>query len=156
VVKHRQLPPPARTPVYELTDWGHELEPVLMGRWGSRVPARDQRQLSVDALMMALITTFDPTRAETSAIRVGVVLGEDRFTVTIRDGQLEVGREDLGPPRCHDKYRRRNPSDPGLQWWRTCATPSRRAGRGRRRRQGGRTIPHLFTLQPAVNTSDVG
>jgi DNA-binding HxlR family transcriptional regulator len=99
VIEHRRLPPPARIPVYELTDWGHELEPVLitLGRWGSRAPARHQRQLSVDALIMALITTFDPTRAEAVTLRVGLLLGEDRFTLAIRDGQLEVVRKDSGP-----------------------------------------------------------
>src|ERR1700685_3017592 len=37
-VQRRKLPPPAGVQVYELTDWGRELEPVLLalGRWGSR------------------------------------------------------------------------------------------------------------------------
>ena len=35
-----RLPPPAASQVYELTDWGAELEPVLvaLGRWGARAP----------------------------------------------------------------------------------------------------------------------
>src|SRR3954452_5144800 len=37
VVARRTLPPPAASRVYELTDRGRELEPVLraLGRWGS-------------------------------------------------------------------------------------------------------------------------
>src|SRR5215211_3756430 len=40
VLRRRTLPPPAASHVYELTDWGYELEPVLqaLGRWGSRSP----------------------------------------------------------------------------------------------------------------------
>ena len=40
VVRRRKLPPPAAARVYELTEWGLELEPVLsaLGRWGARAP----------------------------------------------------------------------------------------------------------------------
>src|SRR5436305_8974178 len=36
VVRRRRLPPPAGVRVYELTEWGRELEPVVLhlGRWG--------------------------------------------------------------------------------------------------------------------------
>src|SRR5215470_2664054 len=36
VVRHRDLGRPARVSVYELTDWGSELEPVVLhlGQWG--------------------------------------------------------------------------------------------------------------------------
>src|SRR3954463_11247728 len=30
-VRRRTLPPPAGSRVYELTDWGHELEPLVLG-----------------------------------------------------------------------------------------------------------------------------
>src|SRR5688572_32862025 len=38
VLRRRRLGPPARAWVYELTDWGQELEPLIvqLGRWGSR------------------------------------------------------------------------------------------------------------------------
>src|SRR5918997_5673996 len=41
VVRRRKLPPPAASRVYELTDWGMELEPVIigLGRWGARSPS---------------------------------------------------------------------------------------------------------------------
>jgi DNA-binding HxlR family transcriptional regulator len=40
VVRRRHLPPPAASQVYELTDWGRELEPIVLalGEWGLRVP----------------------------------------------------------------------------------------------------------------------
>lgn len=40
VVRRRKLPPPAGSRVYELTDWGRRLEPVLLalGEWAMDVP----------------------------------------------------------------------------------------------------------------------
>src|SRR4051795_12838765 len=40
VIARRKLPPPAASQVYELTDWGGELEPIVLalGGWGLRVP----------------------------------------------------------------------------------------------------------------------
>ncbi len=45
VVRRRKLPPPAASRVYELTEWGLELEPVIVspGRWGhprDRMPGK--------------------------------------------------------------------------------------------------------------------
>src|SRR5215218_8341047 len=41
ILRRRKLPPPAAAWVYELTDWGLELERVIMalGRWGARSPS---------------------------------------------------------------------------------------------------------------------
>jgi DNA-binding HxlR family transcriptional regulator len=40
VVRRRKLAPPASSWVYELTEWGRELEPIVLalGGWGLRVP----------------------------------------------------------------------------------------------------------------------
>jgi DNA-binding HxlR family transcriptional regulator len=40
VIDRRQLPPPAGSWVYELTDWGQALEPIVLGLgdWGARIP----------------------------------------------------------------------------------------------------------------------
>src|SRR5215213_11249135 len=42
VLRRRKLPPPAGSRVYELTEWGMELEPVVvsLGRWGARSPSK--------------------------------------------------------------------------------------------------------------------
>src|SRR3954462_3222812 len=67
IVRRRTLPPPAASRVYELTDWGLELEPVIiqLGRWGARSPskARDA-ELGVDSLILSFRTMFDPRAAE--------------------------------------------------------------------------------------------
>src|SRR5918998_1860577 len=57
VVVRRKLPPPAASRVYELTDWGRELEGVIisLGRWGARSPSKPREaQLSIDSLILSL------------------------------------------------------------------------------------------------------
>src|SRR3954471_10523999 len=52
VVRRRKLPPPAASKVYELTEWGMELESVIvrLGRWGARSPSKPRdAALGVDS-----------------------------------------------------------------------------------------------------------
>jgi len=65
VVRHEELAPPASVTVYELTERGHALEPVLLalGRWGSQEPITTSRGLTTGALLVALKTAFDPSAA---------------------------------------------------------------------------------------------
>src|SRR5919202_518872 len=60
VVTRGTLPPPAASRIYELTDWGRGLEPVIiaLGDWGSRSPHRKPGLgMSVDCHALALKTT---------------------------------------------------------------------------------------------------
>lgn len=56
VIRQRELDPPARVKVYELTEWGSELEPVLahLGQWGDRTPVPQGAPPSLDSLLLAL------------------------------------------------------------------------------------------------------
>ena len=95
VVRRRRLPPPAASRVYELTDWGEELEPVItqLGRWGARSPLRPRdAALGVDSLILSLRTMFDPLAAEGLAASYELRLGEDRFHAEVADGRFEVAR----------------------------------------------------------------
>ncbi len=96
VVARRQLPPPAAAAVYELTPWGRELEPVLLalGRWGSRATPVPRGDLSVDALMIALETTFDGAAADGLKAHLALRLGADRFSLSVARRQLRVARAD--------------------------------------------------------------
>src|SRR3954463_4340595 len=67
VVRRRKLPPPAASKVYELTEWGMELEPVIvrLGRWGARSPSKPRdAKLGIDSLILSFRTMFDPFAAE--------------------------------------------------------------------------------------------
>jgi DNA-binding HxlR family transcriptional regulator len=90
VVRRTMLEPPANVTVYELTDRGRALEPVLieLGRWGSREQIKSDKELSVSALMVALKTVFD-ARAARDAVYAIRVDGEP-FTLTVADGVLQI------------------------------------------------------------------
>nr|WP_176737483.1 helix-turn-helix domain-containing protein [Micromonospora citrea] len=94
VVTRRVLGPPASARVYELTPRGRELEESLLalGRWGSRQPLPATGQLSVDALMLALRTTYDPGPATGPQPPVGLRLGADRFVAEAGPAGLRVTR----------------------------------------------------------------
>src|SRR3954452_12649258 len=88
IVRRRKLGPPARSWVYELTDWGRQLQPVLvhLGRWGRLSPFRDlDAGISVDALMLALQGDFAPEASDGPAATYELVFGDDRVTVRIGD-----------------------------------------------------------------------
>ena len=95
VVRRRKLPPPAASRVYELTDWGMELEPVIirLGRWGVRSPSKPRdAELGVDSLILSFRTMFDPRAAEGLNASYELRLGEDRFRAEVADGRFEVER----------------------------------------------------------------
>jgi DNA-binding HxlR family transcriptional regulator len=95
VVRRRRLPPPAGSWVYELTDWGLELEDVVisLGRWGSRSPSLPHDgEISVDSRILSLKAHFDPHAAAGLRASYELRLGEDRFRVQVADGRVELAR----------------------------------------------------------------
>lgn len=98
IVRRRKLPPPASVQVYELTDWGYEIEPVFMvlGRWAARSPQHDPTlPISAVSMMLSFKTMFDPARAGDVALRLGFELGEDRMTVRVEAGRIEAARGEV-------------------------------------------------------------
>ena len=101
IVRRRTLPPPAASRVYELTDWGRELEPVVLalGRWGSRAPfPPGDAQLGIDAVVLALRTLFDPRAADGLRASYELRLGEHRFHALVAGGRLELARASAEHP----------------------------------------------------------
>ncbi len=95
VVRRRRLPPPAASQVYELTDWGQDLEPAFaaLGRWGSRSPApRSETPLSVDALVVAMRTMCGPSPDPELNAMVELRLGRDVFRARVSSGRLHLSR----------------------------------------------------------------
>jgi DNA-binding HxlR family transcriptional regulator len=94
IVRKRKLPPPAASTVYELTEYGAELEEALytLARWGARSigPPGPQDDLYPEWGLNALAALFDPEAArgltETYVLRIG----EDVFTARLDDGRLHV------------------------------------------------------------------
>ncbi len=95
VLHRRKLPPPAAVQVYELTPWGEELEPVVtkLGAWGARSPVPpEHREIGPDSIVLALRSLFNAEAAAEVEASYELRLGEDRFHVEVRDGDLELGR----------------------------------------------------------------
>jgi DNA-binding HxlR family transcriptional regulator len=101
IVRRVTAGPPVSAPVYELTDEGAALEPVLiaLGRWGRNRPLTATGPMSVDALLLALRTTFDPAVAGDLSIEVDLRIEGDRVALTVVDGQISMRR---GPARQPD------------------------------------------------------
>jgi DNA-binding HxlR family transcriptional regulator len=97
VLQRRILPRPATAVVYELTDYGRELDDVLLalGRWGAQSmgPPEADDVYTSESLMMAMRGSYqrsesghDPRDSVNYEVRVtGVVI-----SVTVQDGQLGV------------------------------------------------------------------
>jgi DNA-binding HxlR family transcriptional regulator len=101
VVRRRTLPPPAPARVYELTEWGAELEQVLdaLGRWGARAPqAPGDCGMSDDAHILSLRTLFDPALAGDFSAVLELRLGDERFRARVADGTLELERGEASEP----------------------------------------------------------
>ncbi len=101
VVRRSKLPPPAASKVYELTEWGKELEPVLvqLGRWGARSPSKPyDAALGVDSLILSFRTMFDQRRADDMRATYELRFGEDVFRAVVVEGRLEVVRGSADQP----------------------------------------------------------
>jgi DNA-binding HxlR family transcriptional regulator len=101
VVHRRKLPPPAASQVYELTEWGRELEPIVtrLGAWGARSPVPPESQeIGTDSIVLALRSLFDPNVAGELETRCELRFGEERFHVEVAGGVLELGRGPAAAP----------------------------------------------------------
>jgi DNA-binding HxlR family transcriptional regulator len=93
VVKRAQLPPPAGSRIYELTDWGHELEDTVipLGRWAARSPSSERDDpIGTDSVVLALRTLFDPSAATGLRATYELGLRKSRFRIEVADATLEI------------------------------------------------------------------
>jgi DNA-binding HxlR family transcriptional regulator len=103
VVRRRAPALEKDTAVFELTDYGCELEEILLrlGRWGARTLGGPRREeiVTSDSIVMALRTTFRPDAARNLRVAYVVELGDIVVHARINEGQAEVG---TGPLRDAD------------------------------------------------------
>jgi len=96
VIARRKLAPPAGSWVYELTEWGQELEPTMreFGRWAARSPHfPDDGNFSSDAIAMSMETMFQADAAAGVEAIYELVFAEDRFRIEVLAGRIDVSRE---------------------------------------------------------------
>jgi DNA-binding HxlR family transcriptional regulator len=97
LVRRSKLPPPATVQVYEATQWGLEVVPVIanLGRWAARSPLHDPTlPMSHVSLLMSLQTLISPERAEGFEARVCFQLGEAAYVATVHQCRLDVERRE--------------------------------------------------------------
>src|SRR5947209_8051926 len=99
IVRRRLLPRPQTGVVYELTEYGSELEDVVLrlGLWGARSLAepRPDDIVTADSLMLALRATFRPEAARGLQATYELRLGEIVLHARIAKGTLEVAEGPL-------------------------------------------------------------
>jgi len=109
VLRRRMAPPPVSAQVYELTEAGLALWPVIeaLCRWGAAMPGHDPRQpISPTSLMLSMRATLDREGAAREDRSAAFLLNDEGFAVTLRDGVLTIRRSDdptgetlfAGPP----------------------------------------------------------
>jgi DNA-binding HxlR family transcriptional regulator len=101
VVRRRRLSAPADTTVYELTEWGADLESVIehLGRWGRRSPLLDaDANVGVDSVVLALRFRFDRDAARDLSATYLLRFPHDRLAVYLSNGDLRIVREDPSAP----------------------------------------------------------
>lgn len=93
IVERTQLPPPVSAQVYQLTEWGRGLEPVLqaLGRWAVRSPLHDAGlPLTPVSLMLSLRTMLDHRRIGDLSLWVAFDVGDEHFAGRLRHDGLSI------------------------------------------------------------------
>jgi DNA-binding HxlR family transcriptional regulator len=101
VVQRRKLSPPAGSWVYELTEWGRELKPIVLtlGTWALRSGSfPEDAPVGTDSVILALGTFFDADAAGDLTARFELRLGEHAFDVQIADRAIELDRGTADDP----------------------------------------------------------
>lgn len=99
ILRRRMAPPPVSAAVYELTEDGLALGPVLTAlcRWGARMAGHDPTlPISPTSLMLCMRASLLPEKAAEEDRSAAFSLGDEAFSVEIRGGALHTQRAD--PP----------------------------------------------------------
>ena len=101
IVRRGTLPPPAASRIYELTERGAQLEPIVvaLGRFGSVAPfPPGEAQIGVDAVVIALKSLFAAGAADGLSASYELRLGEQSFRIDVTDGRIEAVRGSAEAP----------------------------------------------------------
>ncbi|HEV2886387.1 MAG TPA: winged helix-turn-helix transcriptional regulator [Jatrophihabitans sp.] len=96
VLQRRILPRPATAVVYELTDYGRELDDILLalGRWGAQSMTQPEADdiYTVDSLMMAMRASYQgpPAGSQPEPVNYELRITDVVISLTVQDGQLGV------------------------------------------------------------------
>jgi DNA-binding HxlR family transcriptional regulator len=101
VITRRLLPPPAPAQVYELSELGRELVPIMLalGRWGASTmgPRSPEQSIRAEWLALALKAFFDAEAAGGLSATIALELDGAPFTLRLNEGRLDVAPGRDGP-----------------------------------------------------------
>ena len=95
IVVREKLPPPASGQVYGLSEWGHQLLPVMgaLGRWAVRSPDHDPSQhFSAVSLLLSFMAMNQPAITQSFNATLGFRLGRENYVLTMKDGAIRAVR----------------------------------------------------------------
>lgn len=95
LVRKTKLAPPASIQVYEATDWGLEVVPLIasLGRWAARSPWHNPTlRMSHVSVIMSFQTLISSKLADGLRARIGFHFGDVGYVTTVHDGRLDVER----------------------------------------------------------------
>ncbi len=96
IVRRRTLPVPAASTVYELTERGRGLEPVLveLARWGVELLGEygSDQAWRPEWSILAMRATFRPEAARGVRETYQFRIGDEVFYATVQDGAVETGQ----------------------------------------------------------------
>jgi DNA-binding HxlR family transcriptional regulator/putative sterol carrier protein len=96
VIQRSELPPPAASAVYELTERGRELESVIvpLARWGLPLLGRRDREQAwqPEWSILAMRATFRPERADGIDEQYQFEIDGEVFFAHVKDGEVSTGR----------------------------------------------------------------
>lgn len=95
LVQKTRLAPPASIQVYEATEWGLEVVPLIasLGRWAARSPRHNPTlRMSHVSVIMSLQTLLSPELAKGLRARIGFRFGDVSYVTSLHDGRLDVAR----------------------------------------------------------------
>ncbi|MFW6075156.1 MAG: winged helix-turn-helix transcriptional regulator [Chloroflexota bacterium] len=94
IVRRRELPRPASAVVYELTEYGERLDPIVreLGLWGAQSLGKPggEEIITTDSMIMALRSTFRPEAATDAHITYEFHFGPITIHARVDDGEVFV------------------------------------------------------------------
>lgn len=91
VVHRVELTHPVRARLYELTDLGHGLRPVLieLGRWGASLGSEDGG-FSASSIVLSVLAADHATARD--AVQFGLTIGAESFQITVEPDVVDARR----------------------------------------------------------------
>lgn len=102
VIEKRVLPRPAASTVYELTERGRGLEPIVVGlaRWGLELLGKpdSEQEWRPEWSVVAMRATFRPEAADGVNESYQFWVDAEPFWATVRDNRVTTGRGEVAEP----------------------------------------------------------